>query len=98
MLDARMDGDGGSLAKGGNNFGGSAGVNLANHFNEFGRESHMREGGEESGVRDATKSITDIQPRNTKWTGLPFGIVENRFQQKGMFVATFAGSSTLLFV
>jgi hypothetical protein len=44
------------------------------------------------------KSITDIQPRNTKWTGLPFGIVENRFQQKGMFIATFAGSSTLLFV
>ena len=96
MLDARMDGDGGSLAKGGNNFGGSAGVNLANHFNEVRvRDAHMREAG---GVRDAAKSITDIQPRNTKWTGLPFGIVENRFQQKGMFVATFAGSSTLLFV
>jgi hypothetical protein len=28
----------------------------------------MREGGEESRVRDAAKSFTDIQPRNTKRT------------------------------
>jgi hypothetical protein len=58
--------DGGCLAKGDYNFGGSAGVNLANHLYQIRGEAHMREGGEESRVRDAAKTNTDIQPGNTK--------------------------------
>jgi hypothetical protein len=90
--------DRGCLAKWGYNFGDSAGVNLANHLYQIRGEAHMREGDEESRVRDAAKSITDIQPRNTKRTGLPFGVIYKRFQQESIFITSFAGASTLLFV
>ena len=96
LFDARVDRYGRSLAQRSNNFCGCTGVYVTNHGYQIRWKAHVGEGGQQRRVLDTAKSVTDVQPGKTERAKLTTCIVDYGLKQKGMFIASFTGSGTLL--
>lgn len=98
VLDARKDRNVSSESGRCTDLGRGTSVGIGDHVNEKLRDTHVGQGGGDSGMWYAPKSISEVKPSNKHILLVPTSISDDGLEKKGMLVATLRWTGTFLLV